>query len=138
MPPKKTPSVLGYPAENEDIYTVMNGKDGEDYIVELVDGIKTWLPYERLPNDEEVIEYVYEEAKETPPKEEPKKPVKKKEPAKKPDVPKPAIKEKKPTVYNIKLGEFMKKIAAENPEVEKGERMKRAQQMYREWKAEQV
>ena len=42
-----------------------------------------------------------------------------------------------PSMYNIKIGEFMKHIAAERPEVERKNLMAEAQVMYRAWKAEQ-
>ena len=48
---------------------------------------------------------------------------------------------RKPSIYNIKLGEFMKILALEEGEknkedrMPKGGRMKRAQEMYKEWKA---
>lgn len=48
---------------------------------------------------------------------------------------------RKPSNYNLLLGEFMRKIALqekEKPEedrIPRGERMKAAQAMYREWKA---
>lgn len=59
------------------------------------------------------------------------------------DEEKPAPKEKKtrtPSEYNLLLGEFMRKIAMdskdlpEDQKVPRGERMKMAQKMYREWK----
>lgn len=53
----------------------------------------------------------------------------------------PDVKTKKLSAYNIKLGEFMKKISLEekakpkNERMSSSDRMKRAQQMYREWKS---
>jgi hypothetical protein len=72
--------------------------------------------------------------------------VKKPKAEKKPKEPK-AEKEKrtrKPSPYNIMLGEFMKKISMEEAEKPKedripgGDRMKMAQEMYREWKKTSV
>lgn len=61
------------------------------------------------------------------------------------DKPKKEEKSKrKPSQYNVMLGEFMKKIAleekdkAEDNRIPRGERMKKAQEMYREWKATQA
>ncbi len=51
---------------------------------------------------------------------------------------------RKPSAYNIMLGEFMKKISMEEAEKPKedripgGDRMKMAQEMYREWKKTSV
>jgi len=52
---------------------------------------------------------------------------------------KPKVKHARtPSQYNIMLGEFMKKIAIESKEIPRNERMSKAQEMYREWKAQQV
>jgi hypothetical protein len=55
--------------------------------------------------------------------------------------PEPKLKRtRKPSTYNILLGEFIKKISLEENEKDKedrlprGDRMKKAQDMYREWK----
>lgn len=40
-----------FPAENEDIDTIIEGKDGRDYVVDVVDGMKKWVLYVRDPND---------------------------------------------------------------------------------------
>jgi hypothetical protein len=42
---------LAVVAEKEDLYTVIAGSDGYDYIVELVNGAKVWKSY--MPHDEE-------------------------------------------------------------------------------------
>jgi cell division septation protein DedD len=91
---------------------------------------------------------VVEEVKAAEPKEKPVKAKKEKsvkakkesdeEPAE--DEVKKEKKHRKPSAYNIMIGEFMKKIAidekekSEDDKIPKGGRMKRAQEMYREWK----
>lgn len=40
-----------FPAESEDIDTIIEGKDGRDYVVDVVDGLKKWVLYVRDPND---------------------------------------------------------------------------------------
>lgn len=40
-----------YPAEHEDVDTIIEGKDGRDYVVDVVDGMKKWVLYVRDPND---------------------------------------------------------------------------------------
>jgi len=40
-----------YPAENEDIDTIITGKDGKDYVVDIIDGIKKWILYLPEPDD---------------------------------------------------------------------------------------
>lgn len=157
MPLKRTPSLLGFPAKNEDIYTVINNPDGVDYIVDLINDIKTWIPYEIQSNDEEIVEYVCvettdetENIKKPPAKKKaaptvkttekttigrPKKEkIEEEEKPKKIGRPKKTKEEKKPTVYNIKVGEFLSKIVVDFPDIDKGARMKKAQEMYREWK----
>jgi hypothetical protein len=130
--PKKTPSQLGFYAKNEQVNTVMNGLDGDDYIVDIIKGVKTWIPYDIQSNDEEIIEYVESQLDDKLPK--------KKAHAtariikKVPHEPQ-SINLKKPTIYNIKIGEFIKEIGITYPDLEKGQRMKKAQEMYREWKS---
>lgn len=48
----KTPESR-YPAELEDIDTIITGSDGKDYVVDVVDGIKKWIPY--LPELDHVV-----------------------------------------------------------------------------------
>ena len=42
---------------------------------------------------------------------------------------------RKPSAYNMLLGEFMRKIAQEEKEIPRNERMAKAQSMYRDWKS---
>lgn len=42
-----------YPAEKEDIDTIITGSDGRDYVVDVVDGMKKWVPY--LPEQGDII-----------------------------------------------------------------------------------
>lgn len=42
-----------YPAEREDIDTIITGSDGKDYVVDIVDGTKRWVPY--LPEPDHVV-----------------------------------------------------------------------------------
>lgn len=133
--PKKTPSYLGFYAKNEDPNTVMNGIDGNDYIVDIIKGIKTWIPYDAHSNDEEIIEYVESQQEDDLPK---KKPHASAKIIKKPPLPPSELQSislKKPTIYNIKIGEFIKELGESHPHLEKGPRMKKAQEMYREWKS---
>lgn len=147
---KRTPSVLGYSAVNEEINTVMNGKDGNDYIVDTVNGKHKWVLYEALSNDEEIIEYVHEPeiksvekkkvvASNVPTKSETKEKTEKKKLGRprKEDTCEQVTNTKTPTIYNIKLGEFMKAINASEHKLSKAEIMKKAQTMYKEWKLTQ-
>lgn len=45
------------------------------------------------------------------------------------------IKTRKPSLYNIMIGEFIKKISAEQKDLNPKQRMSLAQEMYRTWKA---
>lgn len=42
-----------YPAALEDIDTIITGKDGKDYVVDVIEGVKKWVPY--LPEPDHVI-----------------------------------------------------------------------------------
>jgi glutaredoxin-related protein len=106
---KRTPSVLGFSAQNEDIYTVINGQDKEDYIVDIVNNKKVWIPYISKSDDEEIIEYIYFNN----------------------EVEKPKSKISK---YRSKLAEFVEEIEASTPNIKKSIRLKQAQEMYRQWK----
>jgi hypothetical protein len=60
-----------YPAQNEDIDTIITGTDGLDYIVDIVDGQKKWVLYLPNLNDEITIQKtlpVLENAKKEAPK----------------------------------------------------------------------
>lgn len=46
-------------------------------------------------------------------------------------------KKRKPSIYNIKIGEFMNELGKKNKYLPVQERMRRAQKMYIEWKASQ-
>jgi hypothetical protein len=56
--PKDTTPETKYPAKNEDVDTIITGSDGKDYVVELVDKIKKWIPYLPEPTDIVIIEKV--------------------------------------------------------------------------------
>jgi hypothetical protein len=117
---KKTPSFLGFSAKNEKLHTVIHVPDGLDYMVDLIKGEKKWTIYEPESTDQITLEYVYI-------KSEPSSPIKTKS-----DDLIITIKDKKPpTTYNIKLGEYMKELAETRPDLNKSERMKLAQEMYR-------
>lgn len=40
-----------FPAELEDVDTIIEGKDGRDYVVDVIEGLKKWVLYVREPND---------------------------------------------------------------------------------------
>ena len=42
---------------------------------------------------------------------------------------------RKPSIYNIKIGEFMNELGNKNKYLPAQERMRRANKMYQEWKA---
>ena len=42
---------------------------------------------------------------------------------------------RKPNLYNIKISEFTKKITVEEPDLLPKQRLKKAQEMYKEWKS---
>ena len=50
--PKNTPESK-YPAENEDIDTIITGPDGQDYVVDIVDGLRSWIVY--LPHEDDML-----------------------------------------------------------------------------------
>ena len=60
MPPKikDTTPEPRYPAAEEDVDTIITGSDGKDYVVELVNDIKKWVPYLPDPNDTIIIDKV--------------------------------------------------------------------------------
>ena len=45
------------------------------------------------------------------------------------------LRTRKPSIYNIKIGEFMDELGKKNKYLPAQERMRRANKMYQEWKA---
>lgn len=119
---KKTPSYFGFSAKNERLHTVIHVPDGQDYMVDLIRGEKKWTIYEPESTDQITLEYVYI-------KSEPSSPIK----TKSEDlVIKVKDTVKKPlTKYNIKITEYIKELSETHPNLNKTERMKLAQEMYR-------
>lgn len=94
-----------FPAENEDIDTIIEGKDGRDYVVDVVDGVKKWVLYVRNPNDI-VIEQKMVLA--SPPS--------------------------NINRYQSFLKEMTEKLKIEEPSLAPGARLKKIQQMWRDLK----
>jgi hypothetical protein len=59
-------------------------------------------------------------------------------PVAEPGAPVKAKRTRKPSAYNMLLGEFMRKIAQEEDKLPRNERMAKAQSMYRDWKSERA
>ena len=54
-----------YPAENEDIDTIITGIDGKDYVVDVIEGLKKWTPYLPEPDHIVIIEKILPPVEET-------------------------------------------------------------------------
>lgn len=116
----------GQPAESAsqfELHSVKKGKDGNDYMVELISNKKAWVPYVE-ESDEETSEHEKpakpEEVK--VPAEEPKK-------TKSPGEKKP-VKHRAPSQYNLFIGEKIKYIKENMPDIQNKDRMKKAQEMW--------
>lgn len=102
-----------YPAENEDIDTIITGSDGKDYVVDIVDGAKTWVPYLPEPDHVVTIEKILPkidllgDAKQEPPA-------------------------KKKNRYQIYVDEMIPKLRAEHPRMSGTERMALIRQMWKD------
>ena len=103
-----------FPAENEDIDTIITGTDGKDYVVDVVEGLKKWVPYLPESDDEIIIE-------KTLPRVEGPSPVKKKE--------------KNPAKEHSKYAEYLKEMTAkfkmEKPDLVPKERISLIQEMWK-------
>lgn len=94
-----------FPAEHEDIDTIIEGKDGRDYVVDVVDGMKKWVLYVREPNDIVIEQKIA-----------------------RPNLPSNINR------YQSFLKEMTEKLKIEEPDLAPGARLKKIQQMWRESK----
>ena len=98
-------------ASSYELHTVKKGKDGGDYIVELIHNKKVWIPYYELSSSSSD-----EDIKQT-------------------DISKKEKRQRAPSKYNIFIGEKIKFIKENMPNIPNTERMKKAQEM---WHAHKV
>lgn len=104
-----------YPAALEDIDTIITGKDGKDYVVDVVNGIKKWVPYLPEPDHVIVLEKILPDLEFAAKAEEEKK--------------------TNPNKYHVFLKETTDWLKKTEPQLTPGERRKRVQEM---WAAHKV
>jgi hypothetical protein len=114
MPTYKTPEVR-YPAELEDIDTIIAGSDGKDYVVDIIDGMKRWVPYLPEPDHVVTIEKIL------PKIDLPGASTQKEEGAK-----------KQPTKYQLFVTEMIPRLKKEHPNMSGTERMELIRQMWKD------
>lgn len=101
-----------FPAQKEDVDTIITGKDGKDYIVDIIDGIKKWVLYLPEPNDHIIVEKVLPdiEIQQSPPETE---------------------KKGNPNKYQTFLSEMTKKLKKEEPHLNADERRKKISELWK-------
>lgn len=103
-----------HPAEKEDIDTIIAGSDGRDYVVEVVEGVKKWVPYLPEADDVVVIDKILPKI-DLPVQKSPQKPA----PAK-----------KGPNKYQIFVSEMTKKLKEEQPNLQPSDRISIIKQLW--------
>lgn len=103
-----------YPAEREDLDTIITGPDGKDYVVDTVEGFKKWVPYLPEPSDVVIIEKILTPDLALPTAEE--------------------IPKKSPNKYQMFLKTMTEKLKKEEPDLLPKDRMKKIQQLWKEQK----
>lgn len=110
----KTPEAR-YPAELEDIDTIITGLDGKDYVIDIVDGMKRWVPYLPEPDHVVTIEKILPKI----------------------DLPggttqKEDAAKKQPTKYQLFVTEMIPKIKKEHPNMSGTDRMELIRRMWKD------
>lgn len=108
-----------YPAEKEDVDTIVAGSDGRDYVVDVVDGVKKWVPYLPEPDDLVVIDKILPKI-DLPVQKSPQKPA----PAK-----------KGPNKYQLYVSDMTKRLKEERPELAAADRIAVIKQMWANMKS---
>lgn len=123
MPPKvkDTTPEPRYPAAEEDVDTIITGSDGKDYVVELIEDIKKWVPYLPDPNDVIIIDKVL------PPLNAPNTNSKSNSPKNNQD--------QKPMTWQDFSSDMSEKIKKENPNLTGAQRKAKVSELWKEYKA---
>lgn len=107
-----------FPAANECIDTIICGKDGNDYVVDIIDGIRKWVPYLPLPDDVVTIEHIKKDVC--------------KEKGEVSHVEKNTPKQPSPNRYQQYLKDMTAKLKNENPDLAPKDRLELIRKMWKD------